>query len=343
MNQIPFGLDIGATTIKAVWLSHEKDNYKLLAASLLPTPPRGLTSDAPLDLQEMAQAIRTIVSEAKITTKLLNVALPENQVYSRILDMPVLSDKELSSAILYEAEQYIPVPLETMTLDWKVLRRPDAHEINGKMQVLLVGAPTKLIQRYEKIMQMTGLTINAIETEIISSVRVLVRDANFPNSVIINIGAVSTSLGVVRNGIIVFTYTIPTGGVAINRAIASDFGFSMAQAEEYKKTYGVVEKSFGGKIGKATEPILSTIVNEVKKALTLYSEKYQDSPIAQVLLSGGSSKLPGLDLFFAKNCGIETVTANPWKILGSQEVPKEILDNATGYTVAVGLAMRDDE
>ncbi|MCL5439266.1 MAG: type IV pilus assembly protein PilM [Patescibacteria group bacterium] len=354
MKTLPFGLDIGATTIKTVWLSGDNTSFILNSASILPTPPKGMLSESPLDQEEMARVIKKIVDDSKITTKYVNIALPESQVYTRVLEMPTLSDKELSSAIYWEAEQYIPVPLSSVTLDWSVLRRPKIEA--EKMEVLLVGAPTALVDKYQKVLTIAGLTIASLESEILSVVRALVSPATnpdqartvnekiFPNTLIIHIGALSTSIAIINNGIIAFTYLIPTGGAAINRAIATDFGFSESQAEEYKKVYGVSTESLGGKIGKVTTPILMAIITEVKKAVAFYNEKYKSgSPIQQILLSGGTAKLPGVTTFFTQNCGIETAIANPWNILSSQQVPKEIIDNASDYTIAVGLAIRGYE
>lgn len=338
MKSNPFGLDIGASTIKAVWLMQQKEGFFLNAALTISSPPRGILSESPIDQEEMARAIRQIVDEGKISTPYVNVALPENQVYTRVIEMPLLSDKELSSAIYWEAEQHIPVSLNNVTLDWRVLGR--SNETN-KMEVLLVGAPNTLIGKYQKIFSMAGLTIAALETEILSAVRSLITSDSFPNTLIVQIGAISTSLAIIKNGIIVFTYSVPTGGNAINRAIAADFGFSIEQAEEYKKTYGMSEKFFGGKIGQTTAPILMSIVNEIKKALVFYNEKYKgEHPILQIMLSGGTAKLSGVDLFFAEHCGIQTAIANPWATLGFSQTPKDILDNAPEYTIAVGLAMR---
>lgn len=350
MKTKPLGLDIGASSTKAVWFEGEGSSMRLTAALTQPTPPKGMLSESPLDEEEMARAIQNLVSEAKITTTTVNVALPENKVYTKVLEMPVLSDKELSSAIYWEAEQYIPVPLESITLDWKVLKRPEKTDENNKMQVLLVGAPTALIQKYQKILTMAGLSIAYIETEILSAIRALTfpyvqkKDAIFPNTLIICIGAMTTSLAIIKSGIIVFTYSIAIGGAALNRAIAADFGFSLSQAEEYKKTYGITQQTFGGKISESTKPILLSITNEVKKALAFYKDKYKnDAPIQQVLLTGGTAKLPGIDLFFAENLEIETATANPWLVLGDQQVPRDIIDNASDYTIAIGLALRDYE
>ncbi len=341
IKQKAFGLDIGSHSIKAVWLAKADHGFMLESARSSISPARGIASESPLDQEEMAKAIRLLVNEAKITTRYVNIALPENQVYTKVIETPNISDKELASAIFWEAEQYIPVPLPTVTLDYKVLSRPDAKQPGATMQVLLVGAPTKLVEKYEQVVSIAGLSINAIETELLSLTRTLLTGDTIPPTAIIHVGAISTSLAILRNKILVFAYSLPTGGVAISRAIAADFGFALPQAEEYKKAYGLADSALGGKIGKVAEPILENILMEVKKAFTLYSEKYPNEPLKQIILSGGSAKMPGLATYFTANTGIETAISNPWKLLIPEEVPKDIIENAPEYAVAAGLAMRE--
>src|SRR3990167_8029640 len=140
MNKKAFGLDVGATTMKLVWLGGQK-GFTLLSCLIAPTPPKGMFSSSPIDEEEMAQAIKKAMEEANIKAKSVNVALPENQVYTKVIEMPVLSDRELTSAIYWEAEQYIPVPLSNITLVWSVLKRPKSPSPTEKMEVLMVGAP----------------------------------------------------------------------------------------------------------------------------------------------------------------------------------------------------------
>lgn len=335
------GLDIGLTRIKAISLYRQKEGLAFDAFQVLPTPPRGMLSESSLDEQEMAQALRKAVEGLKANSKSVNIALSDNKAYTKVIDMPVLSDKELSLAIYWEAERHIPVDLSTITLVWNVLRRPPKSSVGEKMQVLMVGAPTVLINKYQKVLQMANLTLNSIETETLAILRALVTPG-LPPTIILNIGAINTSLAIIKNGILVLTYTIPTGGQAISRSIEADFGLTPSQSEEYKRTYGISREGAGQRIGKSTEPILGSILLEIKKALAFHSQKYKDdSIIRQILLSGGTAKLPGIDLFFAENSGIETVVANPWKIFPNQKIPAEILSGASDYTIALGLAMRD--
>ena len=335
------GLDIGMTKIKAISLSRVNNAFVLNSFQVMDTPLKGMLSESPLDEQEMAQALKKAVEGLKVNSKSVNIALSDNQVYTKVIEMPTLSDKELSLAIYWEAERHIPVALSTISLVWSVLRRPSNSSANEKMQVLMVGAPTTLINKYQKVLQMAGLSINSIETETLAIVRALAPN-NLPPTIIVSIGAINTSLAIIKDGILVLTYSIQTGGNAITRSIEVDFGLTPSQSEEYKKTYGFSKVGAGQKVGKSTEPILSSILLEIKKALAFYSQKYKDNAIIQqILLSGGTAKLPGIDLFFAENLGIETVVANPWKILANQQVPLEIQNGTADYTIALGLAMRD--
>lgn len=349
MSNKSFGLDIGQSSIKMVSLSPKKGGYSLESSFIIPAPSKGMVSESILDQQEMADAIKKALDNAKINTKDVNIALPENKVYTKVIEMPVLSDRELSSAIYWEAEQYIPVPLSSVNLVWSVLRRPVGAETNENMTVLMVGAPTSIIDKYQKILSIANLNIVSVETEILSVIRALIykgdqsREENLLPTIIVNIGSVSTSLAILRDNVLVFTYSVPIGGATISRSIETEFTFSPQQAEEYKKTYGLLEEGAGQKIGKAIEPILEIILNEVRKAVVFYSQKYKDASLRQVILAGGSARLAGIDLFFTKNLNIETVIANPWKVLINQQLPQQIISQATDYTAAVGLAMKGYE
>lgn len=343
MKNTIFGLDIGVTTMRVCWLDNGKENKKYLSSLSTPTPLKGMLSESPLDHQEFAAAINKLVIEANITTNNVSVALPENRVYTKVIEMPNLSEKELSSAIYWEAEQYIPASLNTMVLDWSILKKAGVGQ-SDKMQVLLVAAPIQVIKRYQTILELAGLSVSGIETEILSVIRSVVPNGDFPTSLIMNIGALSTSLSIVQNSNIVFTYIIPLGGIALTRAISADFGFALPQAEEYKKNYGLMDKDFGGKISNAMQPILLSMATEVKKAINFYSDKYKNEfPIVQLLLTGGSASLSGIDSYFVRNVGIETVIANPWKMLNIHGVPADMESRGPEFAISVGLALKEYE
>lgn len=337
-----FGLDIGVSKIKAVWLTSNKDQLLYGSAMSVITPSPGIQSESPFDHQELAQVINKLVSDAKILTNKVAIALPENHIFTKVIDMPILSEKELSNAIYWEAEEHIPAPMETMSLAWSIIRKPKIAGPGKKMQVLLVAAPIQLIKRYQTILELAGLSVVAVESEMLAVIRGIFRMPKPPTSIIMNIGSMNTSISIIQDGVVVFNYSIPLGGVAMTRSIASDFGLSITQAEEYKKTYGLSDKNLGGKVAKALEPIFSNILIEVKKAIAFYNEKYKnESPISQLLLTGATANLPGIDIYFVKNIGLETVIANPWKMLNVANVPAPLQVLGPEYAVACGLSLKE--
>jgi len=335
------GLDIGSHSIKAVEISREGKDFILLAAGSALTPPDSLTSAVPADQEALASAIKKLLRDTGVKSRSVNIAIPESQVFTRVIDMPQLSPRELSSAISWEAEQYIPLPLDQVNVDFTVLR--DSKETGtGKMEVLLVASPKALLDKYLTILELAEVAPDCAETEIIAASRALVRSVPTVKTVmVVSLGAQTTDIAIIRNGVLSFTRSMSAGGEAFSRALVSSLDFNPSQAEEYKKAYGLEEDKLEGKIVAAVKPVIDTIVSEVKRAIAFYQEKYKGERVETILLSGGTAKLPGMVVYIAENIGIETQRANPW--VGIRRDRRFSVLDAQGpvFSVAVGLALRD--
>ncbi len=339
MNSV-IGLDIGSHSIKLVELGRDGGANVLFTAGTIPTPPKALSSSVPADSEAVAIAIKKLLKDTGSKTRTVNVALPESQVFTRVIEVPQLSNRELTSAIRWEAEQYIPLPLDQVNIDFSVLRQAKETGTN-KMEVLLVAAPKALLERYVNILDLADVTISGVETEIIAASRAIIRSATMiKTAMVVSLGAQTTDLAILRNGIIAFTRSISAGGEALSRALAVGLGFEQAQAEEFKKTYGLEQDKLEGKIVTAAKPIMDTIVGEIKRAVAFYQEKNKGVAVEAIILSGGTAKLPGLVVYMAQALGIEAQLANPW--VGIKKDPRFAALDSEGpvFAVAVGLALR---
>lgn len=343
MSAQTFGLDIGSTSLKVVQLSRAGKGVKLEAVGSSPTPPRGLYSDAPADREALAVAIKKLVSEVKISTRHVNTALPESQIYTQVRQMPSLSDNELAAAIPWEAEQSIPLPINDVSLDFKVLERSAQRTPNAKMSVLLVAAPRTLINKYLQIIDMAGLELVSLETEVIAICRALSLSGSTRSlpALIINLGSLTTDITVVRNGVITFTRSITTGGKALARAVAKKLGLEEKVAEEYKMAYGLKEEQLEGKVLEAIKPIFDVVVGEIKRAVLFYSERYPDNPLKRAIVVGGVAKLPGLMIYLAESLGLEVQLGDPWQAVGKEpKFSPQLEQDGAIFTTAVGLALK---
>lgn len=335
-----FGIDIGSNSIKVVQLEKAGQEYKLVAYGMASAPPKGFVSEAHVDLEILAESIRKLVKDARLSTNNTAIALSETQVYTRVITTPPLSEAELSSAIKWEAEQYIPLPLSDVKIDYQILSQPEKANPQARMDILLVAAPIVTINKYMKIMQLAGLKPVLMETEIISVARALVPEAN-TTTLLVDIGAMTSEIAVVRHGTLSFTRSIATGGNSLGRAVASELNLEFMQAEEYKKTYGLDMTKLSGKVAMAIKPVFDVIVNEMRRAISFYQKEKNDI-VTHVVLTGGTSRMPGMVSYLAEVFGLEVSIGDPWlKVKMNDQARSELGTDTSLYATAVGLAMKN--
>lgn len=333
-----FGLDLGRSFIKVVEVKTSGKKRVLTAAANAPTPAGGIQTDAPLELKKVAEAIKAAVKTSGVKSNKCNVSIVESQVVTRLIQMPSLTDKELSSAINWEADQYIPLPLKDVSLQYKIVSKPPPGK-TGKMDVLLVAAPKRIIEKYVKLTRDSGLVLSAIETESTSLARALTVPGDLP-AVIVSIGAASTELVLVREGNVLFTRSVLTGGYALTRAIMAEFNMNQTQAEQYKHAYGVVENQLGGKVAGVLKPLIEVVVVEILKALEYSRSHLQGSVFNRIVVCGGGAYLPGLSEYFTQRTSLEVSLGDPWQGFEKEGLILKIPGQSSFYTVATGLAIR---
>lgn len=343
MAKLSVGLDIGFSAIKVVLLNLSEKPPHLITLGSIAIPQPGMSSDNDMDLQAVASAIRKLFEVTKISSSEVVAALPESKVFTRVInDLPYLTDNELAPAIRYASEEFIPLPIADVNLNWQVLSR--AADKQGKTVVFVVASPKNIINNYLKVFQMANLKAKAMETEIIASTRALVGNNPFsPTTLIMQMGITTTDFAVTTKGLILLTRSISTGGAALTRAIAQAFGFEVNQAEEYKRVYGLLADQLEGKVFQALKPVLDVIIEETKRVIKAYEMKNPQNPIKRVVLSGGGAKLPGFVITLANALGMEVQEADPWYFISRDATTKaKLAQEGPLYSVAVGLALREE-
>lgn len=340
MAKMTVGLDIGFSTIKVVALEHGSDSPKLSAIGMIAAPVPGMSSDGDQDLSVVAGSIKKLLEASKLQEKEVIVALPESKVFTRVIDdLPFLSDSELPSAIRYASEEFIPLPINEVNLNWQVLSR--GREKTDRTVVFVVASPKQVVQKYIRLLGMVGLKPKALETEIIASSRALVGNNPFsPTTLIIQMGTATTDFAIVSKGLILLTRSIATGGSALTRALAQHFSFEVNQAEEYKKVYGLLTDQLDGKVYEALRPVVDAIMEETRRVIEAFHTKNPTNRIKRVVVSGGGAKMPGLVVYLANNLNLEVQEADPWYFITKAAAFKaKLVSDGPLYTVAVGLAL----
>jgi len=335
------GLDIGSRTIKIVELVKDGDKNRLRASGVIGytgNPVEHFKSDK--EYSSLANAIKKLHQEAKISSKEVSISLPETQVFTRTVKFPLLVESEIASAVKWEAEQYIPIPAEEAIIQHQILEtREDLSP--PSTSVLLIAAPKSVVSRYAKVVQMAGLKLVAVETELMSLVRAF--GPKDKTAMIVDFGSKSTDIAISKHGQLSFSRSIPTAGDALTRAVAQNLGVELNQAEQYKKTYGLTQSQLEGKVQIALTPIIKLIVDEMKKSVQFYKSEEKSETPQVIVLSGGSSGLYGLVPILTNMTGIEVLVGNPFSnILVTPQAAKSLSGFAHLYSQSVGLALREE-
>ncbi|HUV47257.1 MAG TPA: type IV pilus assembly protein PilM [Candidatus Bathyarchaeia archaeon] len=335
-----FGLDIGSYSIKAVQVEKKRNQYNLVTFGEVKTPA-SLTSQAEIDKRAIVAAIKKLLLDAEISTKEVILSLSEASAFSQVIELPYLSQTELSSAIQFEAEQYIPVPLDEVKLEYLVLSSSTTGVKEKKMEVLLVAAKQQTINQILELVETAELIPLVLETDALS----LVRAANLSfqdNCLFLNLGHNTTNILLLQNQILRLVRTIKTAGAAFTRAVSRDLNMELFQAEQYKTAYGLQGDVFEGKIAKAIQPIFNIILNELKKALSFFLQKYPEVKINTLIVSGGGAAMPGLNAYLAQSLNLEVVNFDPFINFAPDKRFAQIIAKAR-FATAVGLAVREDK
>ncbi|KKR18239.1 MAG: Cell division protein FtsA [candidate division CPR2 bacterium GW2011_GWC1_41_48] len=247
---------------------------------------------------------------------------------------------ELEQAITWDAEQYIPISLTDLYIDYQVLG-PTLSGKEGVNDVVLVAVPRMIVDSFIKTIEILGLEVGVLETNLSSIARAVIPKKDQSEIIaLVDVGGEKTNIAIFDKAIRI-TGSIPKGGVDFTRSISEKLKLNILEAEELKNHEGLPGKN--NKVKDAMEPAMLEIIAEIKKAINYYFEKTnanKKAQISKVLVCGGNASVPGFVEFLGERTGVKTLMGNPWaniSVYPLKPVPKL---EAPMYTTAIGLAMK---
>ncbi len=335
------GVDIGSTSIKIVELKKKSGKISLLTYGF----SESLPSFEKINNKQLSVIISKICVESGMKSRNAIAALPTFSVFSSIINLPKMNEKDLSSAINWEAKKVIPLPLEEMILSWQVIKQNQTEtEANqNHLKILLTGAPRTLVNRHIDIFKNCRINLLSLETETFALSRSLI--GNDQSAImIIEMGANTTDLAIVDGGVPILSRSLDIGGFTITKAIANNLNIGLERAEQFKYDLGISNiQSQSDVIPKTIIESITPILNEITYAISLFQTK-NNRQVERIILSGGSSLLINFNNYLAKLLNINVSIGNPWFRVSYPVDLKPLLEEiGPKMSISVGLAMRELE
>ena len=339
------GLDISSSSVKLVELSRDKAGNLVLDRCAIEPLERGWITDGNVEkFDEVADAVRRLVKKSGTRTKNVAMALPASAVISKKIVLPGgLSDAELEIQVESEANQYIPFSLDEVSLDFCVVG-PSATS-TGDVEVLIAASRKEKVQDRQGLAEAAGLKPIVVDVESYASRLATARlIENMPNRgvdtmvALFEIGALTTSMQVIRNDEVLYERDQAFGGVQLTRLIVRQYGFSSEEAESKKRNGDLPEDYESGVL----KPFVESMAQEIGRALQFFFTSTPHNKIDYVMLAGGSSALAGLTDSVTQQTSFACLLVNPFEgmELGSGIREKKMRREASSYLTSCGLALR---
>ena len=281
------------------------------------------------------EMLKRLLKETGITAQEVNMSMPIFSSFLTVMELPPMPESEIASAVQFEAKKYIPVPIDSVVIDWFLIGTGN----EGKILILLIAIPRELINEYLEIGRGAGLKPLAAELETISAARALIGNDPTP-IVLIDMGSRDTTISIVDEGYLRISHSIETSGEDLTRVLANNLSINWRRAEELKKQIGLKIMDNNTQIASVIIPVLDVISGAISGIIDLYFSKTKKK-IEKLIVYGGAAKMPGFVDYLRNKLKLETAPGDPFSRIAYPDSLKSIIkETGHEFTIAVGLALR---
>ncbi len=336
------GLDIGASAIRAAEVSDGRQPTLHRFAQL--SLPRGVVREGEVgDAEALSGAVRELWRAGGFREKSVYLGVASPRVVMRPLEMQALPPEEMPEAVKYQAQEFIPIPLEDAVLGYEVLG--EAGE--GRVRVLVVAAHRSLVLSLVEVVRSAGLRTQGVEFSPLALARAVLLSAGQAEEgadLLLNVGHSLTFVLVVADSRVPFGRTLAMGGEAFTQALAAGLGISREEAEARKLSMAI---SRPGEpplepASRLLEQRAYAFLEEIRTSLEYYQAQPGAVPVKRALVTGGGARLGG---FLARLEETLRVPVVPVDVLAGVKVGKvgltqeQLAEVSAVGGVALGLAL----
>lgn len=339
MTNDVFSLELTRRYIRMCDMREVNGKFELTALGYDDILPNFMLVDNNDVVKQQAKVITQLYNNLNIHKKKVNVVIPDSLTYSQIIEMPQLKEEELTTAIKYQADEFIPMPIEDVYLDIEILKQ---NPKTNRQLTLIVAAPKKTISIIYETLNLCHLTPVSLENEL-SSIGRLVSENFFQKwgcTLMMNIGYSSTSLYVIEptTGIILATRTLKIGFELIVRDLKINLNWDEKKAYESLRSIGLHENG-SVDLAKIISPLINEILAETDQFIRMSEAKF-NLKVNQILTFNLDSHIADLVKTIQNKTNIPTASFPIAQILQNNVIVNNFSTELSSFVSVIGGMLR---
>ncbi len=337
VNQM-VGLDIGSKYIKGVELKKDGDadvTVKGFGKKKL---------DPELDLAENLTRFR---SDQSFGTDMTCSGLSGRSVITRYLNVSEDELDDFDQALSEKAAEVVPFDIEGANVDYQQLNEPDERTPasgEGEVRVLLVAVKEETINEHADMLEEAGFRPSVVDVDVLAlgnayEFHLLQNEVGAEGPVgLVDIGAQKTLVHIMQGDQSQFSREFYMGGDEFTSSIANRLGIPEEEAEERKLN----ASGDNEELEDTVRDKLDDLCHEIHLSFDYFETQF-DQPVERIYVSGGGSKIRGLEQMMQNVFNERPVFWDPLENFPmdlSGDTPQELREDSQFLVVATGLASR---
>lgn len=342
-----FGLDIDDLCVKAAKIDDmgKWDRVHSLGSVML--APGAVTDGEIVDVEAVVSAIRELMRQCQpkpLKTRYVYCALPENKSFIRVVEMPMMKEEELREAMKWQVEENIPLGLDQVYYNWKMLPSSLNNEKNSR-SVILAAVSKHVADSFLRVIRQADLDSVGMEVQSFAQNYALVSDDSTQTVVIVDISDRRTSIVFSVAGCVCFTSSIPVSNQMFIESIARGLGVSNEDAKGIKKREGIGSMVKHDPLFFSIEPVLENLFSQTQAMISFFTDNLSYSKtIDMILLCGEGGKTKNLSPYLSKKLGKVTKVGDPWtNVRLDKSIPPISREDSISFSTVIGLALRSQK
>ncbi|MFC7531335.1 type IV pilus assembly protein PilM [Actinoplanes sp. GCM10030250] len=301
----PIGLDIGSSSIRAVEVRRNKDEYTLVNFGQFPLPAGTVSAGVVQDPLAVTSALKQLWAASKFGSKRVNLGVTNPQLVVREMSIANLPANQMRQALPFQVKEQLPLAVEKSLLDFYPLEQAGD---NPTVRGLLIAMPKDAVIGLVHAVEKAGLHVAGVDLASFAMLRAASRlDAQV--EAIVDIGANITSVVVHADGEPIFVRTLPRGGAEITESIATRLGFSVGEAEDLKRRHGLHGNGDPDSVAALSDAV-RPLATELRSSFTYLASGERQKQVTRISLCGGGALMPGLAEHLQQQLGVAVMYAD---------------------------------
>lgn len=343
------GLDIGSGYLKVSQIKEIKGKYTLELFDMLPLEPDVIVDESIVEQAKLIDLIKELIkkSQSKVKDVAISISGHSSVIIKKInmevnkTELDSMSEDEVMKSIKLSAEQYIPFGIEDVHLDYQIL---NSSKESGEIEAILVAVRKELIEEYLNIVKEADLNpvivdVDAFTLENMYEINYDIEEES--NIALIDIGATSTKLNLLQDGMSAFTRDSSKGSKLQTEALVSTFQIPFETAEKLKR-FEAVEGISPEQVESVIYDASEEIINEITRSLEFFNETSGIESFDELVIGGGGAMVKGFPELLADRTGLNVSVMDPFKKIAiSKKLDERYIKSISPMAcVSVGLALR---